>query len=148
VPEGARAEVHRSYREWLSSWVPLLRRGRLLTIDYGDTCESLYGKGGAGTLRAYFANTRLEERDDLYRRIGLQDLTCDVSFTDLALWGEAHGLVTEALVTQRELLERYGVDLSMATAGSPLEFVARPEGAGTRIRALLQRVQRTVGIRR
>ena len=138
VPEATRAEVHRTYRSWLDSWMPLHRRGWTLTIDYGDEVEALYGRGGGGTLRGYFANFRIEERDELYRRIGLQDLTCDVNFTDLGRWGERHGWTTEALLTQRELLERFDVDLTSEAGSSALEFIARTGGAGTAFRALWQ----------
>lgn len=138
VPEGARAEVHRTYRTWLASWTPLLRRGWILTIDYGDECSNLYGRGGGGTLRAYFSNLRIEEREDLYRRLGLQDITCDVNFTDVIRWGEGDGLSAE-LLTQRDLLARCGVDLSAESVNPGLEFIARPEGAGTSFRALWQR---------
>jgi SAM-dependent MidA family methyltransferase len=139
APEGARAEVHQAYRRWLRAWAPSLRRGAVLTIDYGDEHDALYGRGGGGTLRAYYANQRLDERADLYTRLGLQDLTCDVNFTDLRLWGDELGWRAAATWTQRELLARFGA-LRAETPGSTMEFVARPGGAGTAFRALWQQV--------
>lgn len=138
APEGARAEVHRSYHEWVGSWTPLFRKGWILTIDYGDECSHLYGRGGGGTLRAYFSNIRIQEHEDLYRRLGLQDITCDVNFTDLIRWSERDGCSAE-LLTQRDLLARCGVDLSEETSSPALEFISRPGGAGTSFRALWQR---------
>lgn len=136
--EGCRGEIHFSYRRWLERWVPDLHRGAMLTIDYGGSSAAVYSRTSYGTLRAYFANLRLEEREDLYNRLGRQDLTCDVNFTDLRRWGEALGLETQAFMTQRELLDRYGV-LEDEGADSSLAFIARPGGAGTSFRALWQK---------
>jgi SAM-dependent MidA family methyltransferase len=138
VPERSRAEVHRRYRDWLASWAPLLRRGAVLTIDYGDECAALHGRGGGGTLRAYFSNQRLDDRREVYHRLGLQDLTCDVNFTDLARWGEGHGWRTESLLTQREFLIEHGASPVGGSTEPGLEFVARPGGAGTAYRVLWQ----------
>lgn len=138
LPDGVRAEVHRSYRRWLRSWAPLWRRGWLLTIDYGGECGELYGRGGGGTLRAYFSHIRLDDRSDLYHRLGLQDLTCDVNFTDLIRWGEHLGWSTGAYVTQRELLAQF-VGLDQEGARPSLGFIADPHGAGGHFRALWQR---------
>jgi SAM-dependent MidA family methyltransferase len=137
VPDGARAEAHRTYWHWLGSWCGYWTRGAMLTIDYGGECDELYGRGGGGTLRAYFSHLRFDDHEELTRRLGLQDLTCDVSFTDLRRWGERLGWATVATMTQRELLERF-TDLSGEPDRASLAFIARPGGAGTCFRALWQ----------
>jgi SAM-dependent MidA family methyltransferase len=77
-PPGQRIEVHDAYHRWLADWLPQWRAGRLLTIDYGATAD---------TLRAYLLQQRLDG-PAVYQNPGRQDLTADVNFTDLMRWGE------------------------------------------------------------
>lgn len=84
---GQWVEVHDSYREWLTGWLPLWRAGRMLTIDYGGAVETLYQRRPRGTLRGYLLQQRVEGAD-CYLNAGRQDLTADVNFTDLAEWSE------------------------------------------------------------
>jgi SAM-dependent MidA family methyltransferase len=86
-PPSQRVEVHASYHQWLKSWLPLWRRGEMLTIDYGNTAEALYHRQPAGSLRGYFLQQRLEGLA-IYQHPGLQDLTADVNFTDLIEWAK------------------------------------------------------------
>ena len=95
-----RVEIHQSYHEYLATWLPRLEAGSILTIDYGDTVEHLYERRPLGTLRAYWKQQRFEGPPEIYARFGKQDLTADVNFTDLADWGESHGLETVSLDTQ------------------------------------------------
>lgn len=83
--QGQTVEVHDSYRIWLESWLPQWRRGEMLTIDYGDTAERLYKRRPHGTLRAYLLHQRLHG-SAVFENPGLQDITADVNFTDLATW--------------------------------------------------------------
>lgn len=84
-PEGQTVEVHDSYRLWLESWLPYWKRGEMLTIDYGDTAEYLYVRRPHGTLRAYLLHQRLEGFA-VFENAGIQDITADVNFTDIAAW--------------------------------------------------------------
>lgn len=84
-PDGQRVEVHESYRQWLETWLPLWRRGEMLTIDYGDTANDLYRRRPMGSVRAYLLHQRIEG-PGIYQNEGLQDLTADVNFTDLQEW--------------------------------------------------------------
>ncbi|MEP4808811.1 MAG: SAM-dependent methyltransferase [Luteolibacter sp.] len=84
---GQRVEIHESYRLWMNSWLPLWKCGSMLTIDYGDTAEKLYTRQPKGSLRAYFLHQRLVG-DAIYANPGMQDITADVNFTDLADWTE------------------------------------------------------------
>ena len=84
-PEGQRVEVHDAYRAWLADWLPLWRAGEMLTIDYGDGVDALYHRRPGGTLRGYLMHQRVTG-PEIYRNIGMQDLTADVNFTDLARW--------------------------------------------------------------
>lgn len=80
-------EVHDSYHRWLASWLPQWKAGRMLTIDYGSTADTLYQRHPHGTLRGYLLQQRLNG-PEIYQNIGRQDLTADVNFTDLMKWSE------------------------------------------------------------
>jgi SAM-dependent MidA family methyltransferase len=86
-PECQCIEVHDSYRRWLAEWLPHWKAGRMLTIDYGSSAETLYQRRPNGTLRAYLLQQRLEG-PAIYQNIGRQDLTADVNFTDLLNWSK------------------------------------------------------------
>ncbi len=105
--DGQIVESHTSYRDWLRTWTPRWKRGRLLTIDYGGEFPALSHRRPRGTLRAYFAQQRFEEMGEILARFGKQDLTCDVNFTDLRTWGETCGLRTVSFDTQRDFLLRH-----------------------------------------
>ncbi len=134
-----RVEVHGSYRQWLQSWAPRWKRGKLMLIDYGEKVHSLYIRRPAGSIRAYFSHVHLSGMD-VYARPGQQDITADVNFTDVMNWGEAEGLVSELFCTQGEWLEAYlpeeqaGWD-EQATVASLLD----PDGAGGAFKVLVQR---------
>lgn len=84
-PLGQWIEVHDSYRRYLTAWLPSWKSGRMLTIDYGATAETLYHRRPRGTVRGYLLQQRLEG-PAIYENPGRQDLTADVNFTDLQNW--------------------------------------------------------------
>jgi SAM-dependent MidA family methyltransferase len=102
-PVGQRLETHESYHAWLAAWQPRWKRGELLTIDYGGPPEAIYHRAPAGTLRAYYHHQRATG-PELYTLPGRRDLTADVNFDDLVHWGNALGLETISLKSQREFL--------------------------------------------
>lgn len=103
MPLGARVEVHESFRKWMAGWRPFWRSGRLLTIDYGDTMPALYHRRPLGTIRAYAHHQRLTG-SDVYAGFGRRDITADVNFSDLRVWGEKAGLRTLGLTTLAEFV--------------------------------------------
>lgn len=86
-PVGQWIEVHDSYRRYLAEWLPSWKSGRMLTIDYGATAETLYHRRPRGTIRAYLLQQRIEGTA-IYENPGRQDLTADVNFTDLQNWSQ------------------------------------------------------------
>lgn len=136
IAAGQRCEVQVAYREWLEEWLPKLARGNVLTIDYGDVYPRLYRRRPGGTVRAYFRHERYD-RSEVYQRIGRQDLTCDVDFSDLRRWGTELGLVERAFVTQREFLLEH-LPSSKASSDPALAFLLDENGAGNAFRVLWQ----------
>ncbi len=140
-PEGQRIELHDSFRRWQADWMPSIRRGASLIIDYGaDHPRAIYHRRPGGTLRAYYRHQRLTGAG-LYRMFGRQDLTADVCFADLASWGESHGWSTTLSLSQTDFLRQFAGDACSlaATEDRAAAFLLEPEGAGEAFRVLAQR---------
>jgi len=129
--EGQRIEVHQAYQEWLTDWLPLWKKGQLLTIDYGDTHPALYYRMPQGTIRAYRSHQRITG-NAIYHNPGKQDITADVNFTDLIQWGEKVDLKTFSLISQNDYLTPHITD------SAEDQFLIHPAGAGTAFKILLQ----------
>ncbi len=135
---GQQVEVHLAYAAWLEGWASLLTRGRLLTIDYGDTLPGLYHRRPRGTLRGYFYQQRIEG-PECFERFGGQDLTCDVNFSDLEHWGEQHGLRTIALQSQAEFIAAHVPSAPRRARRDPrLAYLLDPHGMGGAVQVLEQ----------
>jgi SAM-dependent MidA family methyltransferase len=124
-----------------------LKRGYLLTLDYGYDAAALYAPWRkTGTLLTFY---RHGCGDDPYVRVGRQDVTASVNFTSVIAAGEAAGLATLWTTTQAEFLARLGIGEALRQAPRPNEVEAfyalrravmeltDPSGLG-RIRVLLQ----------
>ena len=140
LASGQRVEWHREYLRWLRAWTPLWRSGSLLTIDYGDELPALYHRRPGGTLRAYHQHQRLAG-PEIYARIGRQDLTADVNFTDLKHWGAILGLTEIDYCPQAEFLRQWlpAKYLRRHEHEPRLAFLLDEAGAGGAFKVLEQR---------
>jgi SAM-dependent MidA family methyltransferase len=85
-----------------------LRRGFVLTIDYGDRARALYSRDRReGTLLCYYNHTF---NDRPLTRPGEQDITAHVNFSALIEEGRRHGLRLSTFTTQRAWLQSMGID--------------------------------------
>ena len=142
LEDGQRAEVNLQAMDWIRQVGTILRRGLVLTIDYGHTATDLYATTRkTGTLLCYHRQT---VSDAPYLRVGQQDLTAHVNFTGLALAGQEVGLEVTGFTNQLHFLVGLGIESAFADsdAGSP-EFIAmrnllKPEGMGTTYKVLVQ----------
>lgn len=98
-----RFEVAESIREWIHKNLTLLKKGEILSIDYGGDSRENYHRRPLGSLRAYAHHLRFLP-PEAYQNPGRQDLTFDVCFPDLIRWGESIGLQTPAFMTQAKFL--------------------------------------------
>lgn len=130
-PERQRVEVHESYHSWLADWSPAWTGGTMLTIDYGGSPPAIYHRRPSGSLRAY-THHQVLAGPAIYESPGRRDLTADVNFDDLRHWGDALGLHTVSLTTQREFL------LPHARPTDADRFLTDPDGAGTAFKVLRQ----------
>ena len=131
---GQRVEVAWSYRQWLAAWLPMAVDVRLLTVDYGDSLAGAQGRRLGGTLRGYLRHER-KEGLAIYENMGSQDLTTDVSFADLELWGQELGLRTVSHESQATFLRRH---LPRQTQSRELIYLLDEQGAGGAFRVLEQ----------
>ncbi len=131
-PHHQRREVHESYHQWLKSWAPLWKSGRMITIDYGDNYPDVYYRRPNGSLRAYFMHQSLQGKE-LYLNIGRQDITCDVNFTDLISWSNDLEISTDLCQSQREFL------LPFHDGSEVHNFLLAKDGAGSAFKVLCQR---------
>jgi SAM-dependent MidA family methyltransferase len=107
LAEGQRAEVNLKALEWIDGVSRALRRGFILTIDYGYEAKELYHpERREGTLLCYFRHTT---SPDPYQRIGHQDITAHVNFTALIKKGEALGLQKVGYTEQYKFLVALGL---------------------------------------
>jgi SAM-dependent MidA family methyltransferase len=130
-PVGQRVEVHESFRLWVREWLPVWKSGSILTIDYGDTCPTLYRRRPRGTLRAYAHHQRLEGCE-VYGGFGLRDLTADVNFSDLQ---QEPVLLTRAFGTLTEFISAAG---GFSAKNRASELLGAPGGAGEAFKFLVQ----------
>lgn len=100
------AEVNLDALDLMALVYSRLKRGRVLTIDYGYEARELFVDRPQGTFMTYFRHTA---NDNPYERVGHQDMTSHVDFTSLMAWGEAHGLRTAAFTTQADFLAGLGI---------------------------------------
>jgi SAM-dependent MidA family methyltransferase len=105
--DGWRAEINLDALRWMERTAQLVRKGFLLTIDYGDKARDLYTRyRRRGTLTCYFQH-QVSERP--LARPGAQDITAHVNFTALMHEARRQGLRVSKFTTQREWLESLGI---------------------------------------
>jgi SAM-dependent MidA family methyltransferase len=106
--DGWRAEINLDALRWLHSASSLVRRGYILTIDYGEKAGALYtAHRPHGTLRGY-THHRLSYNPLAHP--GEQDLTAHVNFSALIDEGRQLGLRLHRFTTQRDWLKSLGID--------------------------------------
>jgi SAM-dependent MidA family methyltransferase len=147
--EGQMAEVSLAACDWIEDTARRLRRGFLLTIDYGYEAQQLYDERHMrGTLMAY---DRHRAGEDFYRAPGAQDLTAHVNFTALDLCGARSGLVRAGFTSQMNFLLALARHSNFAdlestganghdklTARSHFKTLIHPEGMGETFKVLIQ----------
>ena len=109
LAEGQSAEVCLVLDRWVAEAVRSLARGLLLVIDYGARASELYDmvRRPQGTVRAF---VRHRISDDLYARIGRQDLTAHVDLTALSVAARTVGLAPVGETSQAEFLIGSGTE--------------------------------------
>jgi len=145
--EGCTAEVNLEAPGWMQRAGAALKRGFVLTFDYGYEARELYAPWRKdGTLLCFY---RHNPSNDPYARIGRQDMTSHVDFTSLRQAGEEAGMQTVRLVSQADFLVNMGIGEALLPPDGEIDLEERlarrravselldPAGLG-RIRVLSQ----------
>jgi SAM-dependent MidA family methyltransferase len=146
VGEGNLADISIDAREWVGRIAASLKSGFHLSIDYGYLEREFYARP-RGTLMCYWRHQVFE---DPYVRIGEQDLTAHVNFSDLIEAGRSASLLTTEFSTQMDFLIRLGIlnELESLVSSSNAESIQRlqalkklilPGNMGERFKVLVQR---------
>jgi len=107
LQEGQKAEVNLEALKWVERVSRCLKRGFVLTIDYGYLAREFFAPyRREGTLLCYYQHRASENP---YERLGEQDITSHVNFTSLIQKGEEKGLKFTGLVPQYRFLMGLGI---------------------------------------
>lgn len=146
VSEGSIADIGVDAKEWIGRIAASLKAGFHLVIDYGYLEREFYART-RGTLMCYW---RHQVSEDPYVRIGEQDLTAHVNFSDLIETGRNASLMKTEFTTQMEFLIGLGIlDEIEALAHSgtaasierlqAMKKLILPGNMGERFKVLVQR---------
>lgn len=114
LPKDYRTEINLEATNWISEAAHSLRKGWIMTIDYGYTAEELYRESRSrGTLLCYNHHSI---NDRPYDNIGRQDITSHVNFSALHHWGLKAGLTLCGLTNQANFLLELGLEHYIANA--------------------------------
>jgi SAM-dependent MidA family methyltransferase len=106
LPAGFQTEINLAATQWLKDISKVLKKGYVLTIDYGYTSEELYRScRSQGTVLCYY---RHRINDNFYQNIGKQDITAHINFSALCHWGHKSGLTYCGLTCQANFLLSLG----------------------------------------
>lgn len=106
LPNGFRTEINLEATEWIKEIAASLKKGYVLTIDYGHLSKELYSeRRSSGTLVCYNKHTI---NDNPYINIGEQDITSHVNFSALIHYGAKNGLIYCGLTNQANFLLALG----------------------------------------
>jgi SAM-dependent MidA family methyltransferase len=149
LQEEQQAEVNLAACRWIVEAGEKLKRGFVVTIDYGHEASELYDERHMrGTLLAY---ERHRATENIYRAPGEQDLTAHVNFGALDIHGQKSGLARTGFTSQCNFLmalARYGdfADLQSDQLSEAEQSQRRllfktlinPEGMGETFQILIQ----------
>lgn len=118
--EGYKTEINLDGPRWINSIAKNLKKGFILTIDYGYPRPDYYSPlRREGTLLCYYQHTT---SDNPYIRVGKQDITAHVDFSSLAEAGREEGLEVTGFCEQFHFLMGLGVFDEFQATGEEAPF--------------------------
>ncbi|MFQ5455023.1 MAG: class I SAM-dependent methyltransferase [Nitrospirota bacterium] len=139
--KGYRTEINLNSIKWIRETGNILRRGFVITIDYGYPANELYAPHRSeGTLLCYY---RHKVNSNPYARIGEQDITSHIDFTSIARAGKEEGLEVTGFTDQMHFLMGLRIDEEIKN-NMPMDKLARikslitPSGSGKTFKILIQ----------
>jgi len=114
LADGYVSELRPMLPAWIGAATVTLGKGALLLIDYGLPRSQYYhASRDGGSLCAFYRHRRV---DDVFGRVGLQDLTAWVDFTAVADAAAVAGLEVAGFATQAHFLASLGIDRELAAS--------------------------------
>jgi len=108
LPPGYRTEINLDAVKWIQEIGSSLKKGFVITIDYGYPSSELYQEyRSSGTLMCYNKHTLNENP---YEHIGEQDITSHVNFSALEHGGRKKGLELCGFTDQAHFLLGLGIE--------------------------------------
>jgi SAM-dependent MidA family methyltransferase len=146
VEEGCIADISLDARDWVRRIAASLKSGFHLAIDYGYLDREFYARP-RGTLMCYW---RHQVSENPYIRIGEQDMTAHVNFSDLIEAGKAGSLQVSEYSSQMNFLIGLGIlpEIERLAHSGTAESIERlqaikklilPGNMGERFKVLVQR---------
>ncbi len=146
IEEGCIADISLDARNWVRRIAGSLKQGFHLAIDYGYLAREFYARP-RGTLMCYWHHQLSE---DPYIRIGEQDITAHVNFSDLIEAGKSALLEVSSLSSQMDFLIGLGIleEIERLAHSGTAESIERlqsikklilPGNMGERFKVLVQR---------
>jgi len=122
-PDGYRSEINLAAVDWLSIVADRLKRGYLLTIDYGYAANRYYNpRRTQGTLQCYYQH---RHHDNPYINIGRQDITAHVDLTALEKSGYRSGLQKVGFTQQGLFLMAFGLGSRIANLSHQQQSISQ-----------------------
>jgi len=114
---GYTTEVNLKAIDWIKQVGDTLKKGFVITIDYGYPQRGLYSpERNRGTLMCYYKH---QASEDPYVNIGEQDITSHVDFTSLAEAGKTAGLDVTGFTDQSYFLMGCGIEEEFQPLSAP-----------------------------
>lgn len=108
LPSGYRTEINLDAIKWIQEIGSTLKKGVVITIDYGYPSDELYQEyRNRGTLMCYYKHSANETP---FEHIGEKDMTTHVNFSALEYWGHKNGLDLCGFTDQAHFLIGLGID--------------------------------------
>jgi SAM-dependent MidA family methyltransferase len=108
LPRGFRTEVNFDALNLIHELGTMLKKGFVITIDYGYPSSELYQDyRNRGTLMCYQRHTASE---DPYEHVGEKDITSHVNFSAISHWGKKNGLELCGFTDQAHFMMGLGID--------------------------------------
>ncbi len=147
IPEGMQTEINLDAAEYIQKIAKKLKKGYVITIDYGYPSRELYKPYRMrGTLLCYYKHRYSE---NFYENVGLQDITSHVNFSALSYYGKISGLETTGFTDQAHFLTNLGLmdifaelqerdDIESYERINRLKTLVLPKGMGEKFKVLVQ----------
>jgi SAM-dependent MidA family methyltransferase len=107
LPAGYQAEINLQALEWLREIAAALKKGFVITIDYGSSSTELYKPSSRLGSMLCFHQHQINE--SFYDNIGRQDITAHVNFSALQQAGLQYGLHCCGYTLQSHFLHSLGL---------------------------------------